>query len=321
MNIFRGVKNVKFAHGCVLTIGNFDGVHLGHQALLQRLVKLADEHQLPSVLLTFEPHPIEVLAPDQAPSRLTRFREKMAVLHTQPIDHVVCLPFDSSVAAMSAEQFIDEMLCRALHVKHLLVGDDFHFGHRGAGDFRTLQNAAEAGRFAVSRIETISDASGAEQARVSSTRIRDLIARGDLSRASTLLGRPVSVCGRVAYGQQLGRTIGFPTANFALRRNRCALSGVYAVTMHDAAGRTLEGVANVGVRPTLDGTENRVEVHALDFADDLYGQEFQIRFHQRLRPEQRFDGLDALKAQIARDAQAARDAHAQRRAHADSGKQ
>ena len=309
MKIFRGVKNAQFEQGCVLTIGNFDGVHLGHQALLRQLAALADAHNLPSVLLTFEPHPIEVLAPLQAPPRLTRFREKMAVLLTQPIDHVVCMPFDPKLAAMSAEQFIDEVLCGVLHVQHLLVGDDFHFGHRGAGDFRTLQNAAEAGRFAVSRIGTINDRS----ARISSTRVRELIAQGELSRASALLGRAVSVCGRVAFGQQLGRKIGFPTANFALRRIRCALSGVYAVTMHGAAQRALEGVANVGMRPTVNGTQNRVEVHALDFSGDLYGQAFKIEFHQQIRSEQRFDSLDALKAQIARDVEAARDVHVQRR--------
>ena len=292
----------------MLTIGNFDGVHLGHQTLLRQLADLAGAHDLPSVLLTFEPHPIEVLAQHNAPPRLTRFREKMAVLHMQPIDHVVCMPFDAALAAMSAEQFIDEVLCRVLRVQHLLVGDDFHFGHRGAGDFRTLQDAAESGRFAVSRIDTISE----QSVRISSTRVRELIAVGELNGAAVLLGRAVSVCGRVAHGQQLGRTLGFPTANIALRRTRCSLSGVYAVTMHDANGGVLEGVANVGMRPTVDGTQSRVEVHAFDFFGDLYGQDMQVQFHQLIRPEQRFDGLDALKAQIGRDVASAREIHAQR---------
>ena len=233
----------------------------------------------------------------------------MAVLRTQPIDHVVCMPFDPTLAAMSAEQFIDEVLCRVLRVQHLLVGDDFHFGHRGAGDFRTLQDAAESGRFAVSRIETISE----QSVRISSTRVRELIAVGELKGAAVLLGRAVSICGRVAHGQQLGRTLGFPTANFALRRVRCALSGVYAVTMHDASGGVLNGVANVGMRPTVDGTQSRAEVHALDFSGNLYGQAMQIQFHQLIRPEQRFDGLDALKAQIGLDVEAAREIHRQRR--------
>jgi len=276
--------------------------------LLRRLADLADAHRLPSVLLTFEPHPVEVLSPQQAPPRLTRFREKMAVLHTQPLDQVVCMPFDSAVAAMSAEQFIDEVLCRVLRVQHLLVGDDFHFGHRGAGNFSTLQNAADAGRFAVSRIDTVSEHS----VRISSTRVRELIAQGELGTAAALLGRPVSVCGRVAHGQQLGRTIGFPTANFLLRRARTALTGVFAVTLLDASGGALQGVANVGTRPTVNGTQNRVEVHLLDFTGDIYGQAFQILFHQRIRPEQRFDGLDALKKQIAFDVEAARAVHAQR---------
>lgn len=308
MKIIRGVTKGRFEHGCVLTIGNFDGVHRGHQALLQRLARLSKERQLPSVLLTFEPHPIELLAPDLAPFRLTRFGEKMSVLLTQPIDYVVCMPFNPDVAAMSAQQFIDEVLCRDLNVQHLLVGDDFHFGHRGAGDFKTLQDAADAGMFAVSRLDTV-----VEQAkRVSSTRIRNLIAQGELDEAANLLGRSVTVCGRVGYGQQLGRTIGFATANFALRRIRCALSGVYAVTLHNALGRELEGVANVGTRPTVNGAQSRVEVHVLDFDEDLYGQAFQIRFQHRIRPEQRFDGLDALKAQIALDVEAARAVHARR---------
>ena len=308
MNIFRGVKNAQFKQGCVLTIGNFDGVHLGHQGLLRQLADLADLHRLPSVLLTFEPHAIEFFTPAKAPPRLTRFREKMAVLHTQPIDHVVCMPFDSTVAAMSPQEFINEILCGVLQVRHLLVGDDFQFGHRGAGNFGTLLEAADAGRFTVSRIDTINDHS----TRVSSSRVRELIAQGDLRAASSLLGRAVSICGRVGYGQQLGRTIGFPTANFALRRLRCALSGVYAVTMHGATGCVLEGVANVGARPTVNGTQSRVEVHALDFSGDLYGQPFEVEFHQQIRAEQRFDGLDALKTQIALDVEAARAVHRQR---------
>ena len=308
MKIYRGLHNAQFEKGCVLTIGNFDGVHLGHQALLRRLSLLAQAHGLPSALLLFEPHPVELLAPHAAPARLTRFREKMQLLMRQPVEHVVCAPFNQQLAQMNAEDFIQQVLCKTLQVRHLLVGDDFRFGHQGAGDFTTLQAHADAGHFELTRVPTVSE----QSLRVSSTRIRELVTQGELTHASQLLGREVSICGRVAYGQQLGRTIGFPTANFALRRISCALSGVYAVSLRDAQQRQLDGVANVGTRPTVNGDQSRVEVHVFDFDGDLYGQSFQVIFHQRIRQEQRFNGLDALRAQIALDVDSAREIHSRR---------
>ena len=292
--------------GCVLTIGNFDGVHRGHQALLQSLSALARRHDLPCTLLTFEPHPAEVLYPQQAPARLTRFREKMHALRGEQIDRVVCARFDSALAGMEPRRFIDEVLVSCLGVKHLLVGDDFRFGQGGRGDHTTLSGAAREGCFALSRLDTVSR----DEHRVSSTRIREQLAAGDLRGAAHLLGRPYTLCGRVSRGQRLGRTIGFPTANLPLRRDASPLSGVFAVSLLGADGGQLHGVANVGRRPTVGGTEERVEVHVFDFDGDLYGREFQVLFHARLRPERRFEGIEALKAQIARDAQAARAIHA-----------
>jgi len=300
--VVRGLHNARPEDGCALTIGNFDGVHRGHAALLARLDDEARARRLPPVLLTFEPHPVEVLAPRQAPPRLTPFRQKVALLAGYPLQRVVCARFDRGLAAMPPDAFIREVLCGRLAVRHLLVGDDFRFGHRGAGDFQTLRAAANAGHFTLSRLDTRHD--GGE--RISSTRVRGCLAAGDLRGAAALLGRPFSVCGRVAHGQRLGRRIGFPTANFPVRRGTAPLAGVFAVHLDDDAGGRLEGVANVGRRPTVGGAEERVEVHVLDFDGDLYGRHFEVRFLERLREERRFENLEALKAQIARDVEAGR---------------
>ncbi len=308
MNIIRGLHNAGGRGGCVLTIGNFDGVHRGHQAMLERLGHLAQTHNEPALLLTFEPHPVEVLAPDRAPARLTRFGEKVAALAGQPLSALVAARFDTALASMSPQRFIREVLVDRLRVKHLLVGDDFHFGRAGAGDIQTLREAESEGLFEVSQMPTVRG----EGQRISSTRIRALLAAGDLAGASGLLGRPFSLCGRVGHGQKLGRTIGFPTANLALRRRVSPVSGVYAVSLVGRSGERLDGVANVGRRPTVRGIEERLEVHVFDFDGDLYGQPFQVFFHAHLRAEQKFDGLDALKAQIRRDADAARAVHQER---------
>ena len=312
VRLVRGLHNAHPHGGCALTIGNFDGVHRGHAALLAQLVAAARERSLAPALLTFEPHPVELLAPERAPARLTDFRQKISLLARHALDRVVCARFDRRLAAMSADDFIHDVLVRRLGVRHLLVGDDFRFGHRGGGDFATLRAAADAGHFTLSRLDTQHD--GAR--RISSTRVRECLAAGDLSGAAALLGRPYSLCGRVAHGQRLGRRIGFPTANLPLRRGRAALAGVYAVHLLDGGGTRLEGVANVGRRPTVDGTEERVEVHVLDFDGDLYGRLCEVRFLARLREEQRFAGLDALRAQIARDVEAGRRVLAAHRAGA-----
>ncbi len=304
--ITRGLHNALPGAGCVLTIGNFDGVHLGHRALLERAVAVGRERRLPAALLTFEPHPVEVLAPERAPARLTRFREKMVALRGVPVERVVCARFDRSLAAMSPGAFIDAVLCQRLGVRHLIVGDDFRFGRGGAGDFDTLRAAERAGRFALSRVATVILGAG----RVSSTRVRELLDAGELDAAAALLGRRFSLCGRVARGQGIGRTLGFPTANVPIARNRAPLAGVFAVRLHGTRGQVFEGVANVGRRPTVGGDAVRVEVHLLDFSGDLYGTELRVEFLARLRPEQRFEGLDALKAQIAHDVAAARRMHA-----------
>lgn len=286
----------------VITIGNFDGVHRGHQAILAELARLSLEHGVPARLLTFEPHPVEFLTPDQAPPRLTRFREKLARLARMGLSQVTCAAFDERLSRCTPRAFIDDMLVERLRVRHVLVGDDFRFGHRGAGDYALLAASGERLGFGVSKIPTVLE----QGARISSTRVRDLLCTGELNAARELLGHAYAVCGRVRQGQQLGRTIGFPTANIAAARNRFALNGVFAVSTLDAGGQRRNGVANVGRRPTVDGLEERLEVHLFDFDGDLYGQELHVEFVERIRGERKFPNLDALKAQIDRDATAAR---------------
>ena len=287
---------------CVLTIGNFDGVHRGHQAMVAELHRIATTLSVPAQILTFEPHPMEFLAGANAPPRLQRFREKMAGLAHYDVKQVVCARFGERLSRYDPQAFIDRVLVGQLRVRHLLVGDDFRFGHQGAGTFATLSHAGERLGFGVSRVDTVQ----VRGARVSSTRVRQALASGEMDLVNELLGRRYSVCGRVQHGQQLGRTIGFPTANISSRRNRFAVSGVYAVRVSGAGLKAQPAVANVGRRPTVGGIEERLEVHVFDFDGDLYGHELVVEFETQMRDERRFPDIDTLKAQIARDAQAAR---------------
>lgn len=304
MEIVRGQHNIRSRHrGCVLTIGNFDGVHRGHQLLLERLSGQAAALDLPAVLLTFEPQPREFFRGAAVPARLTRFREKMLLLDAAGLERVVLLPFNDKVAAMSAEAVVDDLLQRDLAVRHLVVGDDFRFGQGAQGDFALLEAAGERHGFSVERCSTLLD--GAD--RISSTRVRECLAAGEFEAAAQLLARPYAMLGRVVYGRQLGRQLGVPTANVRLQRYRSPLSGVFAVTARVSSGAEYRGVANVGVRPTVDGEEPLLEVHLFDFEGSLYGELLCVTFRHKIREEQTFDGLDALKAQIARDIAAARD--------------
>ncbi|HDP89485.1 MAG TPA: bifunctional riboflavin kinase/FAD synthetase [Thioalkalivibrio sp.] len=303
MELIRGLHNLRERHrGCVATIGNFDGVHLGHQAVLGQLAEKADALGLPSTVITFEPLPHEYFLGDQAPARLTRFREKVQALRRFSVDRLMCLRFDAALAAMPAQDFIERVLVDGLGVKYLVVGDDFRFGQGRAGDFAMLQAAGQARGFQVVNMHTFRIGA----ARVSSTRIREALEAGDMAAAEQLLGRPFRLCGRVAHGDKRGRSIGFPTANLKLERQISPVRGVFAVELFGVAGEPLPGVANVGRRPTVEGVENRLEVHLLDFDGDLYGRHVQVDLLHRLRDEQRFASLDALIEQIGRDAEAAR---------------
>ena len=293
-----------FAAGTGLTIGNFDGVHRGHRAMLQRLVEKTRELQIPCSVLTFEPHPREFFSPSAAPARLSRLREKLELIADAGIQRTHVLRFGAQLAALAADRFIEEVLVRGLGVRWLLVGPDFRFGARRAGDFSALQSAAPGGRF---EVEAMGDVMEAGQ-RISSSSVRALLAAGDLAGAARLLGRDYSMSGRVAHGEKLGRTLGFPTANIVLRR-RPPLAGIFVVEAElEETHRVLRGVASVGRQPTVRvDAPPLLEVHLFDWNGDLYGRHLRVTFLRKLREEKKFDGLDALRAAIAEDAAQARD--------------
>lgn len=300
-----------------LTIGNFDGVHRGHRAMLERLVAKARELGLPSCALTFEPHPREFFSPSTAPTRLTRLREKLELIAEAGVDRVHVVRFDARLAALAAARFIEDVLLRGLGVRWLLVGRDFRFGAKRAGDFALLESAAAQHGFGLESMPDVLDGSTPGGQRVSSSGVRAALAAGDLEGAARLLGRDYSMSGRVAHGEKLGRTLGFPTANIVLRR-RPPLAGIFAVQaeieeMHDQEMRgethaVLRGVASVGRRPTVkENAPPLLEVHLFDWKGDLYGRHLRVKFLRKLRDEEKYDGLDALRAAITRDAEQARD--------------
>lgn len=292
----RGLHNLRPAHrGCVATIGSFDGVHLGHQAILRQLVTLARQYQLPAVVIVFEPQPHEFFSGDKAPARLMRLREKIQALLAAGVERVLCVQFNQHLRSLSAEDFINQILIDGLGIKHLVVGDDFRFGCDRRGDFALLQAVGKERGFAVTDTCTLQ----IDGERVSSTRIRYLLELGDFARAEALLGKPYEINGRVVYGQQLGRKLGVPTANVQLRRYRSPLHGVFAVTVKFADGSLHQGVANVGVRPTVTGDKKPLlEVHLFDFSRMVYGAMIHVVFHHKLRDEKKFASLDELQGQL-----------------------
>jgi riboflavin kinase/FMN adenylyltransferase len=303
MEIIHGIYSLKPEHkGCVLTVGNFDGVHHGHRLLLGHLFAKSQELDVPSMLLTFEPQPREFFAGSKVPARLTRFREKITLLEQTELDRVLCLPFNDATRNTSAEWVVEVLLTELLGIRYIVVGDDFRFGKDQMGDYDMLKEAGDEYGFGVSHIGTLTF----EHERISSSRIREVLAEGDFELAEKLLGHPYFIMGRVVYGRQLGRTLGVPTANIRLQRYRAALDGVYAVKVQGLA-REYEGVANIGIRPTVDGKEPLLEVHVFDFEGDLYGELLTVQFVKKIRDEQTFDGLDALKAQIHADIEEVRE--------------
>ncbi len=303
MKVIRGVHNLPGSHtGCVATIGNFDGVHRGHQAIVARVCEEARARNLPASVMIFEPQPLEFFAPEQAPARLMRFREKVEVLRDLGVDQVVCLQFNRRLRDLSALTFIDRVLVQGLGVRHLVVGDDFRFGCDRSGDFALLMNEGKHRGFTVEATPTVL----VDGHRVSSTRVRQALAESDFAQADALLGRPYQMSGKVMHGRQLGRTLDVPTANIATARRRSPLEGVYAVRAC-IDGQWRPAVANVGQRPTVSGIRHRLEVHVLDFSGDLYGRRLDVRFCCKIRAEQRFESLDALRAAIHADIDRARD--------------
>jgi riboflavin kinase/FMN adenylyltransferase len=289
--------------GSVATIGAYDGLHLGHRKLLQTLTETAGARGLPSIVMSFEPMPREYFAPARPPARLMRFREKFEALAAAGIDIFFCPRFGPAMRGVSVETFIRQMLIHAMNVRELVVGDDFRFAANREGNVGHLQRAGKALGFGVQQVSSV--ISGSE--RVSSTTVRNALAAGELSVAQRLLGRPYSMSGKVIRGENVGRKLGFPTANVNLQRRQSAVMGIFAVRVRGLGRKPLDAVASVGTRPTFDGTKPILEVHIFDFDEDIYGRYIQVDFIERLRDERRFASADALVEQMHRDSQQARD--------------
>jgi riboflavin kinase/FMN adenylyltransferase len=303
MELIRGIHNIKSHHsGCVLTIGNFDGVHLGHQAVLRQVSEKARELGLPATVMTFDPQPLELFAKENAPARLTRLRDKFVQLSKLDIARLLCVNFNHQFANQTADEFISDLLVTRLGVKFLVVGDDFCFGRGREGNFAMLKEAGK--KFGFEVVSTHSFC--LQKLRVSSTAIREALAQDKLDAAARMLGRDYSISGRVSHGRKLGRTIGFPTANIPLKRSVSPVSGVYVVQALGLGDRPVGGVANIGNRPTVNGVRQQLEVHLFDFKANLYGKQLEIVLLDKIRDEHKFESFEALKQQIELDAEAAR---------------
>jgi riboflavin kinase / FMN adenylyltransferase len=304
MELVRGLHNISRRHqGCVLTVGNYDGVHLGHQKMIGVLKSRATELRSTATVLVFEPSSKEFIDPEGAPPRLTRWREKFLALGTLGVDRLVTLRFDEYMRAMTPECFVDELIVEALSTRHMVVGNDFRYGCNAGGTIETLRAAGEAHGFGVEQIAPFVF----DGMRVSSTAVRERLAMSDFAGAERLLGRPYRMLGRVVHGRELGRTLGFPTANLRLQRRKPPLRGVMAVRVFGIGPGALPAVASLGTRPTVDGTDMLLEVHVFDFAGDLYGREIEVEFVAKLRDEVKFDSLEALTVQMQSDAAQARE--------------
>jgi riboflavin kinase/FMN adenylyltransferase len=304
MELVRGLHKLSRRHqGCVLTVGNYDGVHLGHQKMIGALKERATELRSAATVLVFEPSSKEFIDPEGAPPRLTRWREKFLALAAQGVDRLVTLRFDEYMRAMTPECFVDELIVAALGTRHIVVGNDFRYGCNAGGTIDSLRAAGEARGFGVEQIAPFVF----DGVRVSSTVVRERLAESDFAGARRLLGRPYRMLGRVVHGRELGRELGFPTANLRLMRRKSPVQGVMAVRVFGIAPEALTAVASLGTRPTVDGTDMLLEVHVFDFAGDLYGREIEVEFVAKLRDEVKFDSLDALTAQMKVDAAQARD--------------
>jgi riboflavin kinase/FMN adenylyltransferase len=303
MELVRGLHNLRERHrGSVVTIGNYDGVHRGHQHMLAAVREHAERLGVPATVITFEPTPREFFEGGTAPSRLMRLREKVEALPLYGVDRMVVLRFDKRMQGMGAQEFVERLLVQGLGVQHMVVGHDFHFARRREGTIATLREAGARHGFEVQEVGQFL----VDGERVSSSLVREALGRGDLARAEQLLGRPYRMAGRVRRGQQLGRKLGYPTANLALHRKVVPLWGIFAVRVSGAGLVDHPAVVSLGTRPTINGTDPLLEVHVFDWEGDLYGRYLDVDFVQRLRDEKRFESLDALVAQMHRDAAQAR---------------
>ena len=302
MQLIRGIHNIQSQdHGCVLTIGNFDGVHLGHARVITALIEKAKALNCTPAVMIFEPQPQELFSPETAPARLSRLRDKYVLLAHLGVDQMICVNFNHKFANLSAQSFVEKLLVERLNVKYLIIGDDFRFGKNRQGDFNTLSQASDKFNFGLSDTESykLSDC------RISSTEIRQALQKDDLKEAESMLGRPYSIIGRVFHGDKRGRQLGFPTANVLLKRRVSPISGVYVVKV-----KTVEhcfyGVANIGSRPTVSGVRQQLEVHIFNFNENIYGQTIEVVMLKKLRNEMKFSSLDELTKQITQDSEQAK---------------
>ena len=309
MKVFRGLPNAESRRPCALTIGNFDGVHQGHRTLLAHLTEAAKRLQLEAAVMTFEPHPREFFAQlsgdeSRAPTRIANLRDKLQSLAEAGIDRVIVEHFNARFAALSPASFIQDILVEGLQVKWLIVGDDFRFGAKRAGDFALLVEAGKRLGFEVSSLDSVQH----ENQRISSSAIRTALQNSDFEQARDLLGHPYSISGRVLHGQKLGRTLGFPTLNLRIAHKRPALSGIFVVHVHGLGPSALPAVASLGVRPTVeDNGRVLLEVHLFDYSAHCYGKLIRVEFLHKLRDEEKYNDLTTLTVAIAADAKAARD--------------
>jgi len=306
MELVRGLHNLRGEHrGCVVTIGTFDGVHVGHLAMIQRLREQARRLGQPATLVTFEPTPREYLDPEHAPARLTRLTERLPLFAEAGVERCVVLRFDEHLRTVRGPEFVERLLDRRLGVRAVVVGHDFKFGFRGETDVEALRSSGPAHGFEVDVLAPVL----IEGERVSSTGVRQALARGELDQAARLLGRRYAMCGRVVAGERLGRTLGYPTANLRLQRRVSPLAGIFAVRVHGVTGgQARDAVASLGTRPTVNGSELLLEVHVFDFDGDLYGRRLTVEFVRHLRHEERFESLEALVEQMHEDSRQAREA-------------
>lgn len=309
MKVYRGLPNDEARTPCALAIGNFDGVHRGHQAMLARMGEAAACLKLSTAVMTFEPHPREYFAglvgdPNKAPTRIANLRDKLQALANAGVDRVIVEHFNASFAALAPMEFIERILVNGMHVKWLIVGEDFRFGAKRAGDINLLREAGKKYGFEVEALPTVLNAG----TRISSSAVREALAQGDFAQVKQMLGHPYTISGRVIHGQKLGRNIGFPTLNLRIAHKRPALSGIFVVQVHGLAERPLPGVASLGVRPTVDDSGRvLLETHVFDFSQQCYGKLVRVEFLEKLRDEEKYSDLATLTAAIERDAQQARD--------------